>query len=60
VLRVADDGIGFDVGTDGGRGLAALQERAKLLGGWCEVSPRASGGTEVLWQARSGPGGREH
>jgi signal transduction histidine kinase len=58
LLRVADDGIGFDIGTGGGRGLAALEERAKLMGGWCEIGPRVTGGTELVWQIRSGPEGR--
>jgi len=51
-LHVADNGIGFD--PDGhGRGIAMLEERAKLLGGSCHVRPRAEGGTELTWRVRS-------
>jgi signal transduction histidine kinase len=53
VLRVADDGIGVGEATsDGGRGLANLRERAKLLGGDCRLEPGPGGGAELIWCAK--------
>jgi len=54
VLRVADDGVGIDpsAAASGGRGLANLSERAKLLGGRCDVTPRPEGGTELAWHVK--------
>lgn len=53
VLRVADDGIGVDEATsDGGRGLANLRERAKLLGGDCRLGSGPGGGAELIWRAK--------
>jgi len=52
VLRVVDDGMGFARPAAGGRGIPMLEERAKLLGGSCEVRPRSEGGTEVVWRVR--------
>jgi signal transduction histidine kinase len=50
ILRVTDDGIGFDPsGPRHGRGLANLNERAKLLGGSCEITVRPNGGSELVW-----------
>jgi signal transduction histidine kinase len=52
-LRVADDGVGVTPGDAGsGRGLANLKERAKLLGGLCEIRSRLDGGSELLWSVR--------
>ena len=50
-LRVVDDGIGIDLARAEvpGRGLANLQERARLLGGNCNVFARPEGGTELSW-----------
>jgi signal transduction histidine kinase len=46
VLRVVDDGVGFDPSANGSPighlGLTAMRERAELAGGW--------------WRAASGPG----
>jgi len=54
LLRVIDDGVGIDAATAaaGGRGLSNLAERAKLLGGSCQVSARARRGTELTWQVK--------
>lgn len=53
VLRVKDDGVGIAVGDgSGGRGLTNLKERAKLLGGSCDVRRRPEGGSVVEWSAR--------
>jgi two-component system, NarL family, nitrate/nitrite sensor histidine kinase NarX len=53
-LRVRDDGRGFDLGrtprvaAGGGRwGLIGMAERARLLGGRCEVSTQPGGPTSV-------------
>ncbi|HUC37522.1 MAG TPA: GAF domain-containing sensor histidine kinase, partial [Acidimicrobiales bacterium] len=55
VLRVVDDGVGFDpvvFPAAAGRGLANLSERAKLLGGACDIRPGAGAGTELIWQVK--------
>ena len=53
VLRVADNGVGIAEGAGGfGRGLANLGERAKLLGGSCQIRRRAEGGSELEWSVR--------
>ncbi len=57
VLRVADNGSGFDAVAGGGRGISMLEERAKLLGGSCEVRPRPEGGTELIWRVSPTPAG---
>lgn len=50
-----DNGCGFEVdqvmgrpATERGLGLAALNERARILGGTCEVSSRRGAGTKVV------------
>ncbi len=51
ILRVSDDGIGIpDDVVSGGRGLGNMRERADALGGTCDVSARAGGGTVVEWK----------
>jgi PAS domain S-box-containing protein len=52
VLRVEDDGVGFDGGaidalSGGHSGLRNMDERAAMCGGRLEVRPRARGGTIV-------------
>lgn len=50
-VRVRDDGRGFDVSAERPRtgfGLLGIRERARLLGGRCEVSSRPGEGTEVV------------
>jgi signal transduction histidine kinase len=50
VLRVADDGVGFDVqaGPDGGHyGLVGMRERSELLGGVLLVQSNPGAGTVV-------------
>jgi signal transduction histidine kinase len=54
VVRVTDDGIGFDVGDlkpiPGHLGLAAMQERASLAGGWLRIDSSPGQGTTVeVW-----------
>jgi signal transduction histidine kinase len=48
-VRVEDDGIGTDPAHARG-GLANLQDRARDLGGTCEIRPGAAGGTVVDWR----------
>ena len=61
-LTVADNGTGFDPdaphpGVDGGRGVANIAERARLLGGTLTLSPNKPSGTVLTWTVprRLGP-----
>src|SRR5690606_28084611 len=50
VLRIHDDGIGFDfesAASSGGYGLRNMQERARKLGGELEIESQASQGTRL-------------
>ena len=49
VLRVADDGKGFDGGAapEGHGGLRGMRERALLVGGALAIKPGSAGGVEV-------------
>jgi signal transduction histidine kinase len=51
VLRVRDDGVGFDQISGFGRGLRNLATRAKDLGGDCVVDSHVGSGTQVTWTA---------
>jgi signal transduction histidine kinase len=61
-LRIIDDGRGFDVSTvtgidettGRGRGLFAMQERIRLLGGSCRVESAPGEGTTVVADIPSG------
>ncbi|QYJ15654.1 hypothetical protein Rxycam_01480 [Rubrobacter xylanophilus DSM 9941] len=48
-LRVEDDGRGFDPSpaSSGQHGILGMRERARLLGGWLEISKVPVGGTRV-------------
>ena len=50
-LRVLDNGRGVpsEFDTSSGNGLQNMSERAKLLGGGCELTPRPERGTELSW-----------
>jgi two-component system sensor histidine kinase UhpB len=51
VLRISDNGTGFDKGTlldEGSLGLVGMRERARLVGGLIEVTNRRAGGTRVV------------
>lgn len=50
-LTIADDGRGFDPGSNGrteGFGLVSMRERAELLGGTVEISSEPGSGTQVV------------
>ena len=47
VVRVADDGVGFDTTAQAGQGLRNLAARANALGGQVEVESRPGAGTTV-------------
>ena len=49
VLRVRDNGVGFDQANGPGRGLRNLASRAHDLGGDCEIRSHTGGGTLVTW-----------
>jgi signal transduction histidine kinase len=51
VLRVHDDGVGFDKVSGFGRGLRNLATRAEDLGGECAIDSSAGSGTLVTWTA---------
>ncbi|HEY7067434.1 MAG TPA: GAF domain-containing protein, partial [Chloroflexota bacterium] len=55
LLRVADDGRGFDAGAvqptaDGGFGLTGMHERARLVGGTLEIESAPGWGTRLVVQ----------
>ncbi len=49
VLRVHDDGVGFDDRAGFGRGLRNLEARARDLGGECHIESGVGRGTLVTW-----------
>jgi PAS domain S-box-containing protein len=49
-LRVTDNGVGFTPGISPGNGLSSLLERARGLGGSCELDSTPGQGTSVVWQ----------
>ncbi|HEY5120476.1 MAG TPA: GAF domain-containing sensor histidine kinase [Acidimicrobiales bacterium] len=51
VLKVHDNGVGFDGGTGFGRGLRNLSTRANDLGGECVIESSVGSGTLVTWTA---------
>ena len=49
-VHVTDDGVGIDPDhSTGGRGVTNLQTRAANAGGSLTITPRAGGGTRVVW-----------
>jgi signal transduction histidine kinase len=57
VLRIADDGKGFDGGAapDGHGGLRGMRERALLVGGALAIKPGSAGGVEVRLEVPARP-----
>jgi PAS domain S-box-containing protein len=52
VVRISDDGVGFDPSEAAGPrrghlGLSTMAERAELLGGWCRITSAPGSGTTV-------------
>ena len=54
VLRVIDDGHGFDPGVDEGGGLRGIRERALIVGGAVAIKPGPDGGVEVRLEVPTG------
>jgi two-component system, NarL family, sensor histidine kinase UhpB len=54
VLRVIDDGHGFDPGVDEGGGLRGIRERALIVGGAVAIKPGSKGGVEVRVEVPAG------
>lgn len=46
-VEVSDDGVGFDVSTAGGTGLAGLRDRIEAVGGRLRVRSRSGAGTRL-------------
>jgi two-component system sensor histidine kinase UhpB len=57
ILRVADDGPGFDPQRTEGGGLRGMRERAVLVGAQLAVARRRTGGTEVRLSVPVGEAG---
>jgi two-component system sensor histidine kinase UhpB len=57
ILRVADDGKGFDGGAapEGHGGLRGMRERALLVGGALAIKPGSAGGVEVRLEVPATP-----
>jgi signal transduction histidine kinase len=59
-LRVADDGVGFDVkqalAKRGSFGLAGMRERVALVGGTCEITSRPGQGATITVELPAGAG----
>jgi PAS domain S-box-containing protein len=47
VLRVKDEGRGFEIGSDRGLGLISMRERLRLVGGTLQVSSSSLQGTDI-------------
>ena len=47
MLRVADEGRGFEIGSDPGLGLMSMRERLRLVGGTMRVSSFLMQGTDI-------------
>ena len=54
VLRVVDDGQGFDPGRVEGGGLRGIRERALIVGGAVAIKPGPEGGVEVRLEVPTG------
>jgi two-component system sensor histidine kinase UhpB len=50
VLRILDNGRGFDGGRDEGGGLRGVRERALIVGGAVAIKPASTGGVEIRLQ----------
>jgi signal transduction histidine kinase len=53
-LRIDDDGVGMGLESNPGNGLDSFLERAKLLGGTCNVTGVAGTGTSIVWEVPIG------
>ncbi len=50
VLRVTDDGVGFQAGHDRRSGVANLESRAAALSGTFEITSEPGAGTTIVWR----------
>jgi PAS domain S-box-containing protein len=51
IVEIVDDGVGLPAsGIHGGRGIGNMTERAKALGGRCELRPHAPVGSVFEWR----------
>ena len=57
VMVVADNGVGIDDRTHGGRGVSNMIERAEAVHGSCRIRPAKDGGAEVEWRVPVGIAG---
>ncbi|MBU3739073.1 MAG: histidine kinase [Rhodoferax sp.] len=49
-IDIEDDGVGFDTGAGGGRGLSTLHQRAQAIGAELRIDSRPGAGTRLgLW-----------
>jgi signal transduction histidine kinase len=57
LVRITDDGVGFDPNTprERGMGLPAMQERSELAGGWWKVRSAPGAGTTVEFWVPEAP-----
>lgn len=50
VLEIEDDGAGISARTSSGNGVRNMTERARMLGGDCELTPRQPRGSILTWR----------
>ena len=51
-IQFVDNGCGIPAANQRRSGLANMQQRAEHVGGNCQITSRAEGGTRVHWTAR--------
>jgi len=51
LIEITDNGCGIPAETERQSGLANLRRRARQVGGSCDISSPADGGTQVRWSA---------
>jgi two-component system sensor histidine kinase DesK len=59
VLRIEDDGVGLAAERPEGHGLAAIEERMRLIGGEAAVGPSSAGGVRVTLAVPLRPAGED-
>jgi signal transduction histidine kinase len=51
VIDIADDGVGIPTDVQRRSGLANMVDRARRIGGSCEIGAADGGGTRIRWTA---------